>query len=112
MRDGHAARGHSAAEVSGRLQHAHAYTRPRLPVRARTNLHIIWHVAPLNFCPYVPPHNRAVTKLEAQLGVSDNELPGGKHTVDKGQFALSNYDQSILAHGPPKSGPGVFALLS
>ena len=53
-----------------------------------------------------------MTKLEAQLGVSDNELPGGKHTVDKGQFALSNYDQSILADGPPKSGPGVFALLS
>lgn len=49
---------------------------------------------------------RAVTSMEHKLGVSDNELPGGKHSVDKGQFALSTYDQSILAGGPPISGSG------
>lgn len=52
------------------------------------------------------PLPRAVTKFEHQLGVSDNSLPGGKHSVDKGQFALSSYDQSILAGGPPVTGDG------
>jgi len=52
------------------------------------------------------PLPRAVTSMEHKLGVNDNELPGGKHSVDKGQFALSTYDQSILAGGPPISGSG------
>ena len=53
-----------------------------------------------------------MTKFEHRLGVSDNELPGGKRSQDKGQFALSSYDQSILAHGPPQTGDGEFLLVS
>ena len=52
------------------------------------------------------PLPRAVTKFEHRLGVSDNQLPGGKRTQNKGQFALSSYDQSILANGPPETGDG------
>ena len=54
---------------------------------------------------------RAVTTFEHKLGVSDNELPGGKRSTDKGQFALSSYDQSILANGPPETGDGARAHL-
>ena len=49
---------------------------------------------------------RSVTQMESKLGVSDNMLPGGKRSVDKGQFALSSYDQEILAKGPPQQGSG------
>eukprot|EP00960_Hanusia_phi_P042291 755413-Hanusia_phi.AAC.3 len=44
--------------------------------------------------------------MESKLGVSDNMLPGGKRSVDKGQFALSSYDQEILAKGPPQEDSG------
>ena len=49
---------------------------------------------------------RSVTQMEGQLGVSDNEMPDHTRTVDHGQMALSSYDQSILADGPPPSGDG------
>mmetsp|Transcript_41954 Transcript_41954/g.132269 ORF Transcript_41954/g.132269 Transcript_41954/m.132269 type:complete len:472 (-) Transcript_41954:1026-2441(-) len=52
------------------------------------------------------PLPRSVTQMESKLGVSDNMLPGGKRSVDKGQFALSSYDQEILAKGPPQQGSG------
>lgn len=44
--------------------------------------------------------------MEGRLGVSDNEMPDHTHTVSKGRLALSGYDQSILAGGPPPSGDG------
>ena len=52
------------------------------------------------------PLPRAVTSFVHKLGVNDNELPDGRKTLNKGQFALSAWDQSILAKGPPQSGPG------
>ena len=44
--------------------------------------------------------------MEHRLGVSDDQLPGRKAPPDKSQFALSSYDQQILANGPPQSGDG------
>ena len=44
--------------------------------------------------------------MEHRLGVSDNELPGRKAPPDQSQFALSSYDQQILASGPPQTGDG------
>jgi hypothetical protein len=45
--------------------------------------------------------------MEQQLGVSDNELPGGKKSgAGNAGALLSSYDQSILAGGPPQTGDG------
>eukprot|EP00288_Rhodomonas_lens_P014094 CAMPEP_0177701258 /NCGR_PEP_ID=MMETSP0484_2-20121128/6520_1 /TAXON_ID=354590 /ORGANISM="Rhodomonas lens, Strain RHODO" /LENGTH=160 /DNA_ID=CAMNT_0019212489 /DNA_START=42 /DNA_END=521 /DNA_ORIENTATION=+ len=52
---------------------------------------------------------KSVSQYEHQLGVNDNQLPGQgqgqKKTNHRPRFALSSYDQKILAQGPPPAPP-------